>query len=172
MTTLYYMAKPGSEIHRQVVENEKVRKAAVRQFRGFVKAKGLPRKCEPAAFLGGHLFGVLYDDKPGSPWRWGSRERCWLPRLNTKKGKALQQELGSIGPFGLHDFREKWSRATFKTGDVISGRVGRFAVCQHKGDVVIVEMHSAVKRKARRWPSGLKEITGSRVEELWSGKKP
>ncbi len=166
MTRLYYLVAKTSPV-MAVIKDVKKRMEAHRKGRiAFMKACGFSKE-QPSFGTEDYLMGVGGKvDKPG--WRYDARKGCSVPALSTPEGKEIEKLRKAIPPgidwMGL-------SRDVFKHG-FVAGRgdngqpVTRWASFGWSAKGVVITIHESVKKAAKEWPKGLKEITGTQVSKI------
>jgi hypothetical protein len=122
---------------------------------------------------GDTVNGFTHPGRDATAWR--EFEGIWVPNKGTKAGKALVKERAAL-PQAIDGM--KWSSDLFKHGLIMGREEGsrgpgmllRYACsgCSKKSGrfVVVIKMHTAVKKAAKHWPKGMVEITGSKAEKL------
>lgn len=165
MTKLYFKVEKTSPVMAVIEEVKAKIDAHWKGRRAFMKECGFPTD-QPSFGTEDYIIGVAGRiDKPG--WRYDARKGCSVPARNTPEGKEIEKRRKAIPP-GIN-----WmgvSETVFEHGWV-SGREGQGSVTRWAGFCwsekgVVITMHADVKKAAKKWPKGLKEITGSQADKL------
>lgn len=167
MTDLYFKVLKSSPIMPIIARCKKQLVAHNKGVRAFITAAGFP-KDRRAFGTNTHVIGIEgKTDRPG--WRYDHRKGCSVPAKNTPAGKQIAARMKEIPP-GVD-----WSRVSnevFDHGLVIDAASGGLGFCSYhavfgwnpKG--VTCAMNASVKKAAKTWPKGLKELTGTQAEKL------
>jgi hypothetical protein len=173
----YFRVETGSEMDAHLVRMNEIHKARVKGINKACKELRIPHGATPFGCRDRILgFGNVRFDPPIVGWKWVKKYRCNMPDTKTPEGKIAKALLAAI-PKDVDNMKE--SSAVFNH-DLVFGTMGGhscimcagFAYRRRKsGYVGIVSMRSGVKAAAKKWPTGLVEITATEAEKHMNGPK-
>jgi hypothetical protein len=119
------------------------------------------------------IWGVTTDwprDEIPAGWIWSKKRRCYVPDKKTDEGKYIAKALATIpgGIDWMHESCEAFGHSLVM-GSKGGGLCLRFAAWAWSKRGSVCQMHSAVKKAAKKWPEGLVEITATEANEIIPG---
>ncbi len=167
MTHLYFKVAPASPVMAHLKAWKRAANKRNKALNALRIKLVIPKQNEwwgSESYITG--LGAPTVDLPG--WRWDRKQGVNVPALLTPEGKALRKALDAIP--APKDWRQV-SEDVFKHGFIIArgGKTGTVSCWASFGWTtrgVIVAMRSEVKKAAKVWPKGLKEITGSECARI------
>lgn len=160
----YYKTLRTSETGKKFAEIEKRGEVCYKALRAFLNKYGF-QKYRPSRIS--HVGGISSCINPSSPldpkiWKnsgYGRNE--WMPKLNTKGGKAIMEEINALPIVDIDELNEV---AGYEGNHLKSTHIGFSPKNKTYYGFVLVDEWKVTP------PSDSEEITGSEYNRLFSGK--